>query len=235
MRFSRGVFLFLLLAAVLLGSGCTDPIANGPYQDQNQPSQPTRVMVYPPYDPIRHPEYPGVALVYREWVGGQPVPLDKPYITMYHTREQYYSGFKVWRRAKSGGNWTDLTPEAYMVPEPMRVNPIPPENWSDSERRIRYDKPNVDFADPNNVELDFPGYRPDLDGFKGDQNPLDGWDVRDESDYYPYKYFFRENRTFGFVDVGFDVGGMDYEDYRWAVCFVDYSGNMSDPVIVEVE
>ncbi len=238
MRLSRLGLLLTPLLMVLLVVGCTDPITSGPYQDQNQPASPGRVMVYPPYDPVGHPEYPGTLLVYRLWVAGQPVPLDKPYITMYQTSEAYYLGFRVWRKANDASKWTELTEDAnddpkYMVPEVKRSVPIAADDWADSQRRIIYDQPIVVF-DASNVWLDFPAYRPDLDGFKGDQNPIEGWDVSNPSGYYPYKYFLTENHTFGFVDTGFDVNTMDYEDYRWAVCFVDYSGNMSDPVIVEV-
>jgi hypothetical protein len=226
-------FLPIALVVVLLVAGCTDPVANDLYQDQNQPASPVRVQVCPPYDPVRHPEYPGTLLVYREWVDGQPTPLTKPYITMYQSREPYYLGFKVWRKGSGESDWTELTDGRYMVPETMRSNPIPPEDWY--KRKIEYDEPNVDFSDSTNVEMDFPAYNPDLDGFKGDQNPILGWDVNNPSDYYPYKYFLSDNYSYGFVDTGFDVSTMDYEDYKWAVCFVDYSGNMSDPVIVEVE
>ncbi|HUT99726.1 MAG TPA: hypothetical protein VM054_11725 [bacterium] len=248
MRINRFQFTFarrfvpIALLVMLLVAGCTDPVANDLYQDQNQPGSPVRAQVFPPYDLERHPEYLGTLLVYREWEGGQggqPTPLDKPYITMYQSRELYdpknpgYFGFKVWRKA-AGGNWVELTDGKYMVPETIRSNPILPENWKSSNKLIIYDEPNVVF-NTNNVELDFPAYNPDLDGFRGDQNPILGWDVHNPSGYYPYKYFFSENYSYGFVDTGFDVGTMDYEDYKWAVCFVDYSGNMSDPVIVEVE
>ncbi len=238
MRLSRLGLLLTPLLIVLLVVGCTDPITSGPYQDQNQPASPGRVMVYPPYDPAGHPEYPGTLQVYREWVGGQPVPLDKPYITMYQSSEAYYLGFKVWRKGTGESNWEELTVDGNdnsknMVPETKRDVPITADDWADSSRRIIYDEPNVVF-DASNVELDFPAYRPDLDGFKGDQNPIDGWDVNNTSGYYPYRYFFPENHTFGFIDTGFDVTTMDYEDYKWAVCFVDHSGNESDPVIVEV-
>jgi len=218
------------LLVVLLVVGCTDPIAGGPYQDQSQPASPGRVMVYPPYDPVGHPEYPGTLQVYRERVGGQPVPLDKPYITMYQTWEPYYSGFKVWRKVKGDNPWTELTEGKYMVPETMRANPIPPERWHHNDQ-IKYDEPKVNFSDANNVELDFPAYRPDADGFKGDQDPLEGWDVSNPSGYYPYKYFLADYRTFGFVDTTFNVDTMDYDDYKWAVCFVDYSGNESSKQI----
>ena len=233
--FGRGIVPIALLV-MLLVAGCTDPIANDLYQDQNQPSSPSRVQVYPPYDLSRHPEYPGTLLVYREWTGSplQPQALDKPYITMYQSREPYYLGFKIWRKAAGESTWTELTDGRYMVPETIRSNPIPPDNWDDSDRIIDYDEPNVVF-DADNVELDFPAYNPNLDGFKGDQNPIEGWDVRNPSGYYPYKYFFSDGYSFGFVDTDFNVGTMDYEDYKWAVCFVDCSGNMSDPVIVEVE
>ncbi|MCK4594169.1 hypothetical protein KAU45_06670 [bacterium] len=236
MRLSRLGLLLTPILMVLLVVGCTDPITSGPYQDQNQPASPGRVMVYPPYDLVGHPEYPGTLLVYRLWTGVplQPEPLDKPYITMYQYREPYYTGFKVWRKANSETTWTELTDGRYMVPETKRDVPITADAWADSQRRIIYDKPNVDFTDASNVELDFPAYRPDLDGFKGDQNPLEGWDVSNPSGYYPYRYFFTENHTFGFVDTSFNVDTMDYDDYRWAVCIIDYSGNMSDPVIVEV-
>jgi hypothetical protein len=241
MRVSKSRFTFarwfvpLALVVIFLVAGCTDPVANEPYQDQNQPSSPGRVMVFPPYDPVQHPEYPGTLLVYRVWVNGQPTPLTKPYITMYQSREPYYMGFKVWRKANNESTWTELTDGRYMVPEPKRDNPIPPENWQSSNRVIIYDEPTVDFSDANNVEMDFPAYNPNLDGFKGDQNPVEGWDVHNPSGYYPYKYYLSETYSFGFVDTGFDTATMDYEDYKWAVCFVDYSGNMSDPVIVEVE
>jgi len=233
--FGRGIVPIALLV-MLLVAGCTDPVANDLYQDQNQPSSPSRVQVFPPYDLARHPEYPGTLLVYREWTGSplQPQPLDKPYITMYQSREPYYLGFRVWRKAP-GEDWVDLTDGRYMVPEVLRSTPIRPEDWQDSDRIIDYDEPNVNFSDSSNIELDFPAYNPDLDGFKGDQNPIEGWDVRDPSGYYPYKYFFSDGYSFGFVDTSFDVHTMDYEDYKWAVCFVDYSGNMSEPVIVEVE
>ncbi|MCX7021013.1 MAG: hypothetical protein NTW26_01835 [bacterium] len=224
----------IALLVTFLVAGCTDPVANDLYQDQNQPSSPGRVQVFPPYDLARHPEYPGTLLVYRVWVNDQPTALTKPYITMYQSREPYYLGFKVWRKA-TVGDWVELTDGKYMVPEAIRSNPIPPENWQASNRVIIYDEPNVDFSDSSNVEMDFPAYNPNLDGFKGDQNPILGWDVRDPSGYYPYKYFLSETYSFGFVDTSFDVGTMDYEDYKWAVCFVDYSGNMSDPVIVEVD
>jgi hypothetical protein len=226
-------FVFIALLVMLLVAGCTNPVANDLYQDQNQPAMPGRVQVCPPYDPVRHPEYPGTLLVYREWTHGQPTPLNKPYITMYQSREPYYLGFKVWRKA-AGGDWVELTDGKYMVPETMRENPVPPDRWHHNDK-IKYDEPDIDFSDSDNVELDFPAYNPDLDGFKGDQNPILGWDVNNPSGYYPYKYYLSDSYSFGFVDETFDVGTMDYEDYKWAVCFVDYSGNMSDPVIVEVK
>jgi hypothetical protein len=237
MRLCRFSLWLVPLLLALLVAGCTDPVSNWLYSDQNQPPLPSRVKVYPPYDPVKHPEYPGTMLVYRLWTGDprQPQALDKPYITMYQYREPYYSGFKVWRKLNGETDWTELTDGKYMVPETMRTNPIPPEDWQGSDRRIRYDQPTVDFSDASNVELDFPAYRPEFDGFKGDQNPIEGWDVRNPSGYYPYKYFLSDNYAYGFVDTSFDVSTMDYEDYKWAVCFVDYSGNMSDPVIVEVD
>lgn len=238
----KRALLFATAVLLVLGLvGCTDPIANTPLQDQEPPNSPTRVKVFPPYNPADPDAVDGTFLVYREWSVDpygfgdgleRPEALEYPYVVMYEPGgELVYSGFNVYRAQSDGEGGYEvfelLNPDGYLKPETLRPKPT----WENDDP-VPKDPPTADFSEN---ELDFPAYQADLDGFKYDQNPLDPeWDPRDASGYFPLNYYAYARRAYGYVDNGFTVGA-DYTQYAWAVVFVDSAGNMSDAVIATVE
>jgi hypothetical protein len=229
------LYLLMLLAVGLLVAGCTDPVANTPLQDQDPPQPPTRVKVFPPYNAAEPDAVPGTSLVYREWANDpygfgdglrRPKALEHPYVVMYESGgEQEYTGFNIYRsEAGSSSNFTLLGEKQY--PETMRTKP----DWSTGDP-VPEDPPTREGD-----ELDFPAYLADQDGFKGYQDPLDqNWDPRNRSGYFPLHYYASNLYAYGFVDSTFDVTTMNYENYYWAVVFIDAVGNMSEPVIIQAQ